>query len=58
MLQQIKQGDSIRLLADPNKLDDVHLPLWQELRARPLTYLVGGVLQVIVARVLGTTRTG
>jgi hypothetical protein len=57
MLQQIKQGDSIRLLADPNKPDDVRLPLWSELWARPLTYLIGGVLLVIVARVLGTKRT-
>jgi hypothetical protein len=57
MLQQIKQGDSIRLLADPNKPDDVRLPLWSELWARPLTYLIGGVLLVIVARVLGTKRS-
>jgi hypothetical protein len=57
MLQQIKQGDSIRLLVDPNKPDDVRLPLWSELWARPLTYLIGGVLLVIVARVLGTKRT-
>lgn len=57
MLQQIKQGDSIRLLADPNQPQDVRLPLWSELWARPLTYLVGGFLLVLVARVLGAKRT-
>jgi hypothetical protein len=57
MLQQIKQGDSIRLLVDPSQPQDVRLPLWSELWARPLTYLVGGLLLVIVARVLGTKRS-
>ncbi len=57
MLQQIKQGDSIRLLVNPNQPQDVRLPLWSELWARPLTYLVGGFLLVLVARVLGGKRT-
>jgi hypothetical protein len=57
MLQQIEQGDSIRLLVDPRNPQDARLPLWSELWARPLTYCIGGLLLVIVARVLGTKRS-
>jgi hypothetical protein len=57
MLQQIKQGDSIRLLVHPANPQDVRLPLWSELWARPLTFLVGGCLLLLVSRVLGTKRS-
>jgi hypothetical protein len=52
MLQEIRQGDSIRLLVDPAHPSVVKLPLWSELWARPLTYLIGGALLLLVGRVL------
>lgn len=52
LLQEIRQGDSIRLLVDPRTPNSVKLPLWSELWARPLTYLIGGCLLLLVARVL------
>lgn len=44
MLQVIKKGDSITVLVDSKDPERVALPLWSELWARPLTYIVGGVL--------------
>jgi hypothetical protein len=57
LLQEIKQGDSIRLLVDPTAPERARLPLISELWARPLTYLVGGILLVVVGRVLSSKRT-
>lgn len=53
LLQVVKPGDTIRLLADPKNPEDARLPLLSELWARPLTYLIGGILMLVVARVLG-----
>jgi hypothetical protein len=50
LLQQVKDGDSIYLLVDPNHPQEVRLPLLSELWARPLAYLVSGI--VIVAGIL------
>jgi len=44
MLQVIKTGDIITVLVDPLHPERVALPLWSELWARSLTYMVGGVL--------------
>jgi hypothetical protein len=52
MLQEIRQGDSIRLLVDPSRPNAAELPLWSELWARPLTYLIGAGLLWLVGRVL------
>jgi hypothetical protein len=57
MLQQIRVGDSIRLRADSRNPQVVRLPLWSELWARCLTYCMGGVLLVLVAKVLGAKRS-
>lgn len=50
LLQKVKDGDSIYLLVDPADPQDVRLPLLSELWARPLAYLVSGI--VIVAGIL------
>jgi hypothetical protein len=52
MLQQIQTGDEIRVLIDPLHPGDARLPLWSELWARSLTYIIGGLLIAIVGRVL------
>ncbi|MFN4896622.1 MAG: DUF3592 domain-containing protein [Pseudomonadota bacterium] len=52
MLQEIKTGDEIRLLIDPANPSIARIPLWSELWARPLTYIVGGLLLSLVGRVL------
>lgn len=57
LLQQVKQGDEIRLLADPTAPDSVRLPLWSEMWARSLTYLIGGLLVMLAGRVLTNRRT-
>lgn len=54
LLQDIKQGDEIRILVDPSEPQVARMSLWSELWARPLTYLVGGLLLVLVGRVLRT----
>ena len=54
LLQKLKEGDSIYILVDPTNPQDVRLPLISELWARPLAYLVSGVLLVagiLVAKV-------
>lgn len=56
MLQDIKQGDNIRILIDPSQPQVAIIPLWSELWARPLTYLVGGFLLLVVGRVLRTRK--
>jgi hypothetical protein len=50
LLQKLKEGDSIYILVDPTNPQDVRLPLISELWARPLAYLVSGV--VLVAGIL------
>jgi hypothetical protein len=54
LLQNIQQGDEIRILVDPQQPQNALMPLWSELWARPLTYLVGGLLLLVVGRVLRT----
>lgn len=56
MLQEIKQGDEIRVLIDPRHPSDARMPLWSELWARSLTYVIGGLLVLIVGRVLRQKR--
>jgi hypothetical protein len=56
LLQEIKAGDRIRVLVDPRKPSVARLPLWSELWARPLTYFIGGILIVVVGRVLRAKR--
>ena len=50
LLQKLKDGDSIYLLVDPTDPQEVRLPLLSELWARPLAYLVSGI--VLVAGIL------
>jgi hypothetical protein len=50
LLQKLKEGDSIYLLVDPKDPQDVRVPLLSELWARPLAYLVSGI--VLVAGIL------
>ena len=50
LLQKVKEGDSIYLLVDPKEPQDVRLPLLSELWARPLAYLLSGI--VLVAGIL------
>ncbi len=50
LLQKVKEGDQIYLLVDPRDPQDVRLPLLSELWARPLAYLLSGV--VLVAGIL------
>jgi len=50
LLQKVKDGDPIYLLVDPTDPQDVRLPLLSELWARPLAYLVSGI--VLVAGIL------
>lgn len=57
LLQEIKAGDEIRVLVDSSKPELAKLPLWSELWARTLAYVVGGVLLLIVARVLSTRNS-
>jgi hypothetical protein len=57
LLQEIKAGDEIRVLVDPSKPEIAKLPLWSELWARTLAYIVGGLLLLIVARVLSTKQS-
>jgi hypothetical protein len=54
LLQNIQQGDEIRILVDPQQPQVARMPLWSELWARPLTYFVGGLLLLLVGRVLRT----
>jgi hypothetical protein len=56
LLQEIKEGDQIRVLVDPRQPSVARLPLWSELWARPLTYFVGGILILVVGRVLRVKR--
>ncbi len=57
LLQAVKQGDQIRLLVDPSDPGTARLPLWSEMWARPLTYLIGGLLVLLAGRVLTNRRT-
>jgi hypothetical protein len=52
MLQKIDAGDTIRILVDSTNPQDARLPLWSELWAGPLTYLVGGMLLLLMGRLL------
>ncbi|MEY4701793.1 MAG: hypothetical protein RL326_1980 [Pseudomonadota bacterium] len=52
MLQKIESGDTIRILVDRSNPQDVRLPLWSELWAGPLTYVVGGLLLMLMGRLL------
>lgn len=52
MLQKIEMGDSIRILVDPANPQDVRLPLWSELWAGPLTYVIGGLLVAVMGALL------
>lgn len=52
MLQRIEAGDTIRILVDRTNPQDVRLPLWSELWAGPLTYLVGSLLLLLMGRLL------
>jgi len=56
LLQEIRAGDEIRVLVDAKQPELARLPLWSELWARPLTYLVGGFLMLVVGRVLRVKR--
>ena len=56
LLQEIRPGDEIRVLVDSTHPEIARLPLWSELWARPLTYLVGGFLMLVVGRVLRVKR--
>jgi hypothetical protein len=55
-LQRIQQGDRIQVLVAGDRPGEAKLPLWSELWARTLTYLVGGALLIIVGSVLRTKR--
>lgn len=57
MLQKIETGDTIRILVDRSNPQDVRLPLWSEMWAAPLTYLVGGVLLVVMSLLLRGKKT-
>jgi hypothetical protein len=57
LLQEVKQGDQIRLLVDPAEPASAQLPLWSEMWARPLTYLLGGLLVLLAGRVMTNRRT-
>lgn len=52
-LQQVKVGDVIQVIVDPQAPQDVRLPLWSELWAGPLTYIMGGLLLMVLSKVLG-----
>ncbi len=54
MLQVVAAGDRIRLLVDPTNPQSISLPLWSEVWAGPLTYLVCGALIMVLGRVLRT----
>jgi hypothetical protein len=56
LLQNIRRGDEIRILVDSKEPQVARLPLWSELWARSLTYLVGGLLLILVGRVLRTRK--
>jgi hypothetical protein len=56
LLQNIRRGDEIRILVDSKEPQVARLPLWSELWARSLTYLVGGSLLILVGRVLRTRK--
>jgi len=48
LLQKIQQGDQIFLLVNPKEPQDVRLPLISELWARPLAYLLSGMILIAV----------
>jgi hypothetical protein len=52
MLQVVSVGDRIRVLVDPSAPQDIRLSSWSELWAQPLTYLVCGLLIVVLGGVL------
>ena len=56
LLQEIRTGDEIHVLIDPRQPELARMPLWSELWARTLTYLVGGLLMAVVGRVLRVNR--
>jgi len=57
LLQELRQGDEIRVLVDPRDQGQARMPLWSELWARPLTYIIGGMLLLLVGRVLRAKRS-
>lgn len=54
LLYNIREGDQIRILIDPDSPSIARLPLWSELWSRSLAYIVGGFLVLLVGRVLRT----
>jgi hypothetical protein len=44
LLHRIKEGEAIRVLVDPQNPQEIRLPLLSELWARPITYLLCGIL--------------
>jgi hypothetical protein len=56
MLYRVESGDQIEVLVEGADSGSVHLNLWSELWARPLTYTVGGLLLMIVSIVLSQKR--
>lgn len=56
MLYRVEPGDQIEILVDSSDSERVHLNLWSELWARPLTYTVGGLLLMMVSIVLSQRR--
>lgn len=57
MLQKIEAGDTIRILVDSSDPQDVRLPLWSELWAAPLTYLIGGLLLIAMSSLLRAKKS-
>lgn len=53
LMQVVRAGDVITVLVDQDDPQKVRLPLWSELWAAPLTYIVGGLLLIILSRVMG-----
>jgi len=56
LLTIIKEGDQIPILVDPAAPTEAKLPLWSELWAKPLTYLISGSLLFIARFVLASRR--
>lgn len=44
LLHRIKEGEVIRILVDPQNPQGIRLPLLSELWARPVTYILCGIL--------------
>lgn len=46
LMRSVKEGDSIQILVDPSNPQSIRLPLISELWARPLAYLISGLVLV------------